>query len=173
MGLIVLLFILLTIQLFSSPSTTQTPQASLSPSLEPQNNLPSLPPSSQDIPPAAYEPAKLNQDYQRIINRQPVSSSDQTVRTNLINSVANQTGILEQSNDFIIEYVKAPDAFMIQILTDDTESAKTAAQNWFKQQGLSDSGICNLPIVFYLSRSVSASLVNRNMQFDPIPKGCQ
>lgn len=147
-----------------------------SPSSNP-NVVPSSNPSFTPLPYAsshsAYSNSSLDQDFQRITTHIPLSDQDQTVRTNLINSLGEKSGTLTETSEFMAEYDKAPNEFMVELKINNADQAKLDAEGWFKQQGLSTQGICNLPVVFYLSSEVDQYYKSNNLNFNPIPDGCQ
>lgn len=137
---------------------------------KPQSPAPSVSPSPQ---PKTYSQDDLEKDFQRIVSRQPLSSADLSIRQKLIKSLGEKSGILAKTDSFQIEYVKSADSFMIEILSTDTNAAKNTAADWLLQQDLSKEGICNLPVVFYLSSTVKQQLEETNQRFNPIPEGCK
>lgn len=174
-GLVFIIILLTALALLTpsgSPETQPQPSSQI-PIFSPNPSITTFPLPSPQIPEIAYSPDQLEQDYERIINKQPLSQSDSQIRTRLIASLNNQSGYLEETSEYRIEYVKAPNLFMVEILSNDAAQAKEASLNWFKEQGLSDSGICNLPVSIYLSSEVSQSFSSQNQKFDPIPEECQ
>lgn len=180
-GLLAVIFVLFIISIFSTHETKPTQNPSVNSSIIPHSSIfkpqaNNLPPS-QVIPSAsllpAYKPEELEKDYQRIIARKPISSDEQAVRQNIISSLNNQSGILEKTPDYKIEYVRAPNVFMVEITSMSPDIAKAAATNWFRDQGLTSEGVCNLPVVFYLSSEINDLFSQSGLQFNPIPEGCE
>lgn len=173
LGLFFLILILTIITIFT-PSDSQIPsQSAPIPIISPRPSTQPLPLQSPQTPDIVYSPNQLEQDYERIVNKQPLSVSDSQIRSELINSLDNKSGYLERTPEYNIEYVKAPDLFMIEILSLQTEDAKRQALAWFTQQGLSNQGICNLPVSIYLNSSTKNTLSAQNQTFNPIPEICQ
>lgn len=180
LGLAVMIIILALISMFSETNdkTENRTFPLLSPSATPLGftSSPLSPTSSQAPAPQVttpYDVKSLKADFERITSPQPLALSDSEIRNNLINQLGNQSGILAKTTDYQIEYVKAPDSFMVELNASDPNAAKLAASNWFKQQGLSVQGICNLPVVFYLSSETMAYYRQTGLKFNPIPEGCQ
>lgn len=121
---------------------------------------------------SVYNTEKIQKDFQRIESKKSLSTTDLNVKKKIINT-SSQSGIVKESIDFKVEYIKSADSFMIQILNNDTNQTKIAAVNWFLNLGMSSQGICNLPLVFYLSPQVTDYYRKNNLQFDPIPNVCQ
>lgn len=169
-GFLVFFIIVLTIITALSSPPAQTPQPSPSPtSLAPTTNLPDISP----IPDIVYNPTILEKDYERLNADVPLSNSDSQIRSRLIASLNNQSGILEQTPDFTIKYIKSRDIFMVEISSQRINPAKTESLEWFSDQGLSTEGICNLPVSLYISLEVRDYLAGQGLTFDPIPEGCQ
>lgn len=134
----------------------------------PSPNLSDLKPST----PSAYDLDSLEKDFQRIEKRQPLSEADTKTKTKLIDSPNNRSGILVNNNQYQVEYVKSADSFMVEIKATNTNQAKKETVNWFVKQGLSKSGVCNLPVVFYLNSKIGDELEKENIKFNPLPEGC-
>lgn len=128
-------------------------------------------PASQDSVP--YDLNNLKTDFERITSPGPLGRSDSEIRNSLINQLGNQSGVLARTTDYQIEYVKAPNSFMVELNSADPSAAKLSATDWFKQQGLSTEGICNLPVVFYLSDQSRSYFNQTGQKFDPVPEGCK
>ncbi len=179
--LLVLLLIAFLLRLiFSSPKSSippviDVPKASFSPSPrivgQPFPSVISSTPSAQ-IKSLVYKPGELTKDYERISSHPPLSSADQTVKTNLLRPLNSQSGVVASTNQFRIEYVKSPDLFMIEVRSINPNIGKNAAEQYLKDQGLSTSGVCNLPVLFYLSQQVQDDLISKGQTFNPIPTGC-
>lgn len=177
LGILVLLLFLVSI--YNSTSTNKTPLSSASPipRLNP-NDFPSPLPVSEGTlntspKKSVYRDVDLEKDFQRIKNIKPLSGSDSEAKSSLLSSLNNQSGYLIQNPTYKIEYVKGPNLFMIELLSTNTDSAQTAAYEWLKSRGLSDQGICNLPVLLYLNYDIAESLEQQNTTFNPIPKLCQ
>jgi hypothetical protein len=181
-GLLLLLFFILLIRLITfSPSSENppiivVPKASFSPTPESisQQPFPSVAfaTPSAFVKPLVYKPGELTRDYERISSRQPLSSEDQAIKTRLLTPLNSRSGIITTTPQFQLEYVQSPDLFMVEVRSTNPITGKNAAENYLKNQGLSNSGICNLPVVFYLSQQVQNDLISKGQTFNPIPTGC-
>lgn len=130
-------------------------------------------PSSTIQPPyITYSEDKRNQLIDIMKNRPQVSGADQTLREKLISQLGNKSGVITQTPDYVIKYVKAPNIFQVQILTTEYIKIKTQATEWFINQGFSQDGICKLPIQFFLSAKVKDSLQDSIENFNYLPEGC-
>ncbi|MBI2011469.1 hypothetical protein HYS91_01740 [Candidatus Daviesbacteria bacterium] len=160
-----LVFIIIS-SLFSKKELRTSPLPSSVPSFSP------APSSEITQPPITYESPKTKKLLDRLENRQTLSSLDQAAKDSLLSSIGNQSSILITTSTFKVEYVKAADEFMVEILTTDIDLAKEETVSWFKEQGFSDEGICQVPAVFYLNFEVSNKLRGSGYKFDPMAPGC-
>lgn len=170
--LVVLMLLILLVKAFFTSSNKQ-PSASPLPALSP---IPSTQPFSNTISPAqtgrAVSPDALVKDVERIKSKKELSATDLAVRKKMLDSLSNKSGILNETSDFRADYTKAADEFMVEILSQNFDAAKKGAVEWFRLQGLSNEGICNLPVVFYLSPQSDLFLRGSNLQFNPVPEEC-
>lgn len=163
--LIVILAVMLGAKAIFSPlKPASAPPPSVATSSMPQIPFPA---NSSSINSKEFE-----EDFQRIENRKPLESKDAVVKQSFITSLRGESGILTDTDPFRIEYVKSGGYFMVEIKVEDVTSAKLAAENWFKEKGLSNKGICNLPVVFYLNSEINYKFKQQNIKFDPRPDGC-
>lgn len=105
-------------------------------------------------------------------NPPTLSSSDLEAKKKIIALVPSGSEVVYQSTDFTIYYVNGADLFQGEILTTNITKAKREVVAWFKTQGMSQQGICGLPITFYLNYDVSQKLQYSNIVFSPLPEGC-
>lgn len=166
-GVIVFLFIIRILTVSKTPPvTTPTPATVIS--------SPMASASATLIPtqPVAYQPGGLKKDFDRISSKEVLSPEDQQIKQKIVTSLLGKSGVVETTAQFQIEYVKAADSFMVEVRGADTDQAKKAAEQYFLDQGLSQEGICSLPVVFYLSSRIQAELVSSGKTFNPVPEGC-
>ena len=119
-----------------------------------------------------HDQADQRKSVDSIKNRQELSTQGRVARQNLINSMGNASGVLQETNTYRLEYIKLPDIFMAEILTTNITQAKQDVESYLLQQGFSQSDICYLPLVFYLNASISQSLRGTAVEFSPLPLGC-
>lgn len=166
---ILMLLILLVKVFFTQNNPPQVPTPIFSPS-------PRTPALSDTISRAqnnrAVSPEAVEKDVERIKSKKELSEADSAIRKKLIDTLGNKSGILNETSDYRADYTKAADEFMVEILSNNFDSAKKGAVDWFKGKGLSDAGICNLPLVFYLSPQSDQFLRESNLQFNPVPEEC-
>lgn len=168
--LVILIVLLAAVQLISRSISTKQQTPPPIPILQIDGASPK--PTAQTSR-TVYDTDDLSKDFQRIKNKTPLSNPDSAIRQKLIEGLGNKSGILIQTDAYMIEYVKAPNQFMAQILGRDIGSAKSLINDWFLQQGLSQNGICNLPLVLYLGPDPIDQLRKTGEKFNPIPKGCE
>ena len=107
----------------------------------------------------------------------PVLSENDTFAEEQILSLipdGQASGIVYQSTIVRIYYDSNSDNFLAEILTEDIAGAKSEAESWLENQGLSQQGICNLQIIFYLSPEVIQlyKIQDQTIKFNPAPDGC-
>ena len=127
------------------------------------------------ISPRPFSSAQIDNfqnDYERITQRDSLSQANIRVRRTLIQSLGDKSGVLQNNENYLIEYLKTPDYFMVEIKKREIEAIKQEVLNWFISQGLDTEGFCNLPVVFYLSTELNEQLRNEGVEFNPIPVGC-
>lgn len=125
------------------------------------------------IQPLVYSPGQLKKDYDRINNKKTLSERDSSVREQLVSKADDKSGIITENTQFKLEYISSPNLFMVEVRSSDPEFGKDAAEIYLKNQGLSEQGLCNLPIIFYLSQSVQNDLLSKGETFNPIPEECE
>ncbi len=125
-------------------------------------------------PPIDYSPSQTNKLIEKLTNRTQLSSNDLTAKEKIILLIpqGQVSGIVYRSSTIQIEYINAADEIQVEILTIDIAQAKNDAGVWLKSQGLTQEGICNLPVVFYLNRGVANTLMDSNIIFNPLAEGC-
>lgn len=158
------IFSIIIVSLFK-PSQTTKPSSIPVQSLQPQ-------PTANTKPPVLYDSQKNDKLLSIVKDRPTLSTSDLAIRSKLLASLGNKSGILNQTNTYILEYVQAPNIFQTEILITDINLAKTQATQWLLSQGLSSGGLCKLPVMFYLNRQVANQLRGQDIMFNPLPEGC-
>ena len=102
-----------------------------------------------------------------------LSTNDLEVKRNILSLLKEQTsGVLYESKNVRIDYTKGPDLIQAEILTDNVEDAKKEAVGWFLSKGMSQQGVCSLPVDFYLNWEIRGRFEQENKTFNSIPYGC-
>ena len=131
--------------------------------------------SPKTNPPVQYNQNGQQQLLNKFENRPKLSASDQSAKARLLSLLpqGEQSGTLYQTTEFAVDYVHSADLFQVEIRTTSVDQAKTDADNWFLNKGMSQQGICNLPVQFYLSFTVLNQLRGSNIVFNPLAPFCQ
>jgi hypothetical protein len=111
---------------------------------------------------------------EKIANRPKLSPEDDAAKQKMIALLPpNQnSGVIIESDTVKVEYVQSPDIFQVEILTTDITQAKINANSIFRKFGMSQKGICYLPLQFYLNYDVARQLGEQKKSFNPLPIGC-
>lgn len=124
-------------------------------------------------------PFKSNLPYEKesgdrladvLVNRKPLSSNDQVAKDALLTN-ANPDSIYKTAN-MNISYVADLGLFESEILSTNIQKAKDETKRWFLSKGISEAGICNIPVTFTLSPDVESRLPDNTEPFNPLPPGC-
>lgn len=159
-GIILLMAISLFILKAPSEKTSSLPVIMASPTTKP------------NTPYISYNETKRDQLINIMKARPKITDLDQSLRVSIISKLGDKSGVITQTPDYIIKYVKAANIFQVQILTSNFLEAKQQATSWFEDQGFSKDGLCKLPIQFYLSAEVKDNLQDKIDNFNYLPEGC-
>jgi len=142
---------------------TITPTPTSEPSATVSDNLPVFYDNSAE--------ARLAQKVQARPTLQP---QDAQAKSNTLNTILHgfNSGVLYETADVRIEYVESADLFMAEVKTTNVNTSISEASTWFIKQGLTQQGICNLPLMFYLDPGVAQDLQGQDVIFSPLPNGC-
>jgi flagellar basal body-associated protein FliL len=107
-------------------------------------------------------------------SRKTLSDKDVQAKAKILSLFTeDQSGYVYQTERVYIEYVNSADAFVVEIRTSDIDQAKAEAVLWLQTQGMTQDGICNYPIQFYLNYDVAQYLRDSNIIFSPLPNNCE
>lgn len=171
-GLGIFILVLALASIVSNPSPVQSPLPTPRPTSQPLNNLP-LGSESPNSFSKIYQEGSVEKNYERIIGRKPLSVNEQSIKSKLLQLSGGESGIIYQSETFTVEYLKSADYFMVRLNTPQITQTKKGVTAWFLEQGFSQEGVCNLPVVLYLTSDVRDYLLQNNLTFDPVPEGCE
>jgi hypothetical protein len=127
---------------------------------------------AQKSAPVNYDKNPTDKLLQTINTRPTPSVNDSAIRASLIESLNGKSGILYTSLNVTLEYVKSPNDFEGEIKTDNVSAAKQEVEVWFKNKGLTNDGICKLPLFFYLNGPAAQKLKGTGVKFSPLPDNC-
>lgn len=119
-------------------------------------------------PPVAYDKQSNMKMLDMIKHRTPLSPADTVVK----NKIITKSGLVKETPTYKMEYIHAGDEFLVEIKTVNINQAKEDSVAWLKSKGLSDQGVCHLPLVYYLNHNAATSLRGLNIKFSPLPPGC-
>lgn len=170
-GLLIILILILLLRIITGgKGTDKTSPSPFGPTPLP-SILQSVEPSVFD-PSRIYEQGSLEKDYQRITSKRELSENDKRIRLQLIALAGNKSGVIHRTENYILEYVSAPNQFMAEITNPDINSVKTQINQWLFGKGLTQDGVCKLPLVLYLNSDVRNELASKNLIVSLIPEGC-
>lgn len=163
----ILLFIIIAIGIasFFSKGPSSKPTHQVTPSPLPQVTTPVL-------PPVKYDQKAQERLIQNAKTRQQLSASDVTAKNKLISLLPNDSLTIYQDSQVSIDYIQSADLFQGEIRSKDIQSAKADAVSFFQKQGMSQQGLCVLPLMFYLNANTAEQLRNTGVIFNPLPDGC-
>ena len=165
--LVAIVFAIVYIYFTAKPAqVVQTPP--ITATIVPTETLPPIP------FPVQYDYAAQDRLAKIVAQRPPLSQSDSQQKTTMLNTILQgfNSGVLYETDNVRIEYVQSADLFMAEIKTINIVKAKAEATSWFLSKGLSQKGICNLPVMFFLDPEVSQALQGQDIIFSPLPNGC-
>ena len=110
----------------------------------------------------------------KILNRNPLPLNDDLAKEKLLQRTlgGQNSGVVYESEKVQVEYMQSDDIFMAEILSPEIDKVKAETNVWFRNQGLSQEAICNMPVIFYLRTDVADQLQQKNIIFNPLPNGC-
>jgi hypothetical protein len=125
-------------------------------------------------PLVSYSQEDQDKLMEKVIHRQPLSNNDSFAKANILSALPNDTrsGILYQSENIVIDYTDSADMFQVEITTPDITNAKAEANVWFRARGMTQKGICDLPLMFYINYETMIKLRNSGTKFSPLANSC-
>jgi hypothetical protein len=154
---------------------TLTSPSPKTPSQQPVQNYPPLRITSatpQINPPVHYDPSAQQKLYEKVFNRPTLTNENITARQNILSVLGNDSGVVYQNSNVVLSYILSANIFQGEILTTDINAAKRETNIWLRSQGLTQQGICDLPLMFYLNWQVANQLKDSNIYFSPLPESC-
>lgn len=166
-GVLLTLLIAIPIILYTQKSSPET----ASPSPVPTSFISN---PTSPTPKPIYDTEKQTKLLEKVESRQSLSNNDVSAKNKLLSFLptGKESGLIYQSSNVSIEYIASPNIFQVEILTVDIAKAKKEAVDWFRLQGLSQTGICNYPVQFYLNFDVKKKLNGSAIKFSPLAEGC-
>jgi len=130
---------------------------------------------TQEItPPVAYNDSSMNNIVDKANNKPLLSRSDTEAKATIIKTglQGKRYGVLYETPNVRIDYTTSADMLQAKILSTDFVAAKREGNTWFLSRGLSQQGICDLPVLYYLNWDIAQSLKDKNIIFNPLSPGC-
>lgn len=129
---------------------------------------------TQTRPPLLYDKADDEKLLDLIKNRRPITNADALAKSKILTLLPPDTvsGIVHETRNIRIDYTQSADLFQVEILTTDINAAKSEANVWFREQGLSQNAICTLPVSFYVSYDVANQLRSTDIVVSSLGNGC-
>lgn len=129
---------------------------------------------SQTRPPFLYDKADDEKLLDLIKNRRQITNADALAKSKILTLLPNDSvsGVLHETRNIRIDYIQSADLFQVEILTRDVSTAKSEANVWFREQGLSQNAICTLPVSFYVNNDIANQLRNTDVVVSSLGNGC-
>ncbi|HWY79714.1 MAG TPA: hypothetical protein VNW29_05130 [Candidatus Sulfotelmatobacter sp.] len=124
--------------------------------------------------PLLYDNAAEGRLAQKILTRPTLEPSDTQQKNTTLTTILHgfNSGVLYETANVRLEYVQSADIFLAEIKTANITIAKEEISTWLFKQGFTQTGICNLPVMFYLNPEVSQNLQGKNVIMSPLPNNC-
>lgn len=120
-----------------------------------------------------FENKTIKKELDLLENRQPLSATDKTTKTNLIELVSPNNGTIYETSEYRVIYIKSLDEFQVEIKTSNAQQAKKNAVTWFALKGMSNDGICKLPLIFFTNYETYQKIKLQNIKdISPLADGC-
>ncbi len=101
-----------------------------------------------------------------------LSQKDLLIRNSMISNITEPVSVVYKTELVEIKYIKGPDDFEAKIVSINVNEAKNQTVQYFREKGLSDDGICKLPLVFYPSIELKTQLASEGKTFSLLPDFC-
>lgn len=136
----------------------------------PETNTPLPTPTPIQNP--TYDTSAAQKMLELLKEKPTPSATDAQIRDSITNTLTNGVSTVFETALVRVDYVKGPNDFEGEILTADIESAKQQAIGFFRGKGMTNDGICKLPLVFFPSVLIRQEIAQSNMSFSPLPDFC-
>lgn len=119
-----------------------------------------------------YENGTQSRLLETLTGERKLTDEDLLAREKITSSIPEKSGTLLTTPNVRLDYLATPDFFQAEILSANVTLAKKEAVDWILSQGISSSGICDLPIMFYLGQIPADELIKSRQTFSPLAPGC-
>lgn len=134
-----------------------------------------LPSNTPLVPtqPNLFENKTIKKELYLLENRQVLSSNDKAIKINLIALLQPDSESIYETSEYTILYIRPLDEFQVEIKTANTQQAKNNATTWVTSQGMSQDGICKLPLIFFTNHETYQKLqIQGAKDISPLADGC-
>lgn len=161
-----MVFLVVFLEGFKNPPTSSPPPTGAPIRLPTGPNVKTNPPISVN--------KNSTQKLLEVMKNRPTPSvnADKTIRERLIDQAVANNGVVEETGIIKIEYLDSPNTFEVLLKQYPLAPGKNAAYSFFRSEGMTDDGICKLPLSFYLTSDVSQRLKEAGEEFSPYPEFC-
>jgi len=101
-----------------------------------------------------------------------LAPNDALIKNRFITSLNGHAGDLYATTNVTVSYLPSVKEFEGEIKTINIDLAKKEAVDWLKSKGMSQDGICHLPLEFFLNTFVARDPHVQGITFDTLPPGC-
>ncbi len=101
-----------------------------------------------------------------------LKQKDLFIKNSIASKLTEPVSVVYQTDLVQVKYVKGPNDFEAKITSTQVEEAKNQTIQYFRGQGLSNDGICKLPLVFYPSIEIKEQLASEGKTFSLLPDFC-
>lgn len=138
------------------------------------NTTSTVTPTNVTITPVTYVTGYLDKIVNITKNDKSINSSDEQIRQTLLAKLNGKSGTVQQTASYTMTYWSVSDLFDTIITTPNLNQGKKEAEAWLLSQGLSQDGICKLPVIFIPSSEIQQQLKQeeQSVVFNPNPDGC-
>jgi hypothetical protein len=168
-GIIIAVFVFIVVIIFSFMSRrSQAPNSNsaATPTVVPLNN------PSQPTSPIKLNKVSVWKLAEMLTNPPTLSANDESVKNTILAPLSGVAGNLYATPNVTVFYLPSIKEFGAKIETTNITLAKKDAVDWFRSKGISQTGVCHLPLEFYLSYDAQNYLKLHSVVFDPLPPGC-
>lgn len=102
-----------------------------------------------------------------------LSSTDADIRNAFISQADNSTHIIHQTSLYTFLYAPGADLFQVEINSEHVTQTEEDAVSWLLGEGLTQQGICNLPVIFFRDPKQFNNGQTTGLEIYPQPDFCQ
>lgn len=119
-----------------------------------------------------YKPNEAQKILENAINKPTLPPNDLAIRNSIVATLPQPVTTIFKTDLVEVRYVKGPNDFEGKITSVRVNEAKNQVITFFRDKGLSNEGICNLPLVFYPSLEIKTQFEQEGKTFTFLPDFC-